>query len=141
MNASRASRLFASLLALATIGGCATAGLTPIASNQPVARQTLRPEYRVFYDALSDYGEWVLIEPLGFVFRPRVSWGSWQPYRYGFWAPTDTYGWVWISDEPFGWATDHYGEWLYDQYQGWVWLPGLDWAPAWVSWQIAGEYA
>jgi hypothetical protein len=48
---------------------------------------------------------------------------------------------VWISNEPFGWATDHYGEWLYDRYQGWVWLPALDWAPAWVSWQIAGDYA
>jgi hypothetical protein len=127
-------------LTLALASGCATAGLTPVTPTQPVARMQMRPEYRVFYDSLKDLGEWVLIEPLGFVFRPRVAWNQWQPYSDGFWAPTDAYGWVWISAEPFGWATDHYGEWLYDRFQGWVWAPGLDWAPAWVTWQVAGNY-
>ena len=58
-------------------GSCAT---TPAVepSSEPVtnsatyaARAGLRPEYRVFYDALVDYGDWVLIEPYGWVFRPR----------------------------------------------------------------------
>jgi hypothetical protein len=131
---------FATVLALAATLGCAAGGLTPIGSNQPVARQSLTPEFRVFYDALSDYGDWILIEPHGFVFRPRVAWNQWQPFEDGFWAPTDTWGWVWISAEPFGWATYHYGQWFFDRFQGWVWTPGVEWMPGSVAWTIAGDY-
>src|SRR5262245_23502367 len=141
MRNARLSPLIATLAVVVSLGGCATAGYTP-APAMPAARAGLRPEYRIFYDALTDYGDWVLIEPYGFVFRPRgVDFGSWRPYTNGFWAPSDSWGWVWISAEPFGWATFHYGTWLFDRFQGWVWVPGVDWAPAWVDWQIAGNYA
>ena len=116
---------------------CATTGLVPDSSPMPAARAGLRPEYRVFYDALVDYGYWILIEPFGWVFRPRVNFDVWNPYYDGFWSPTDAYGWVWVSAEPFGWATFHYGRWFRDDFQGWVWVPGLDWAPAWVSWNTS----
>jgi len=106
----------------------------------PAARAGLAPEYRLFYDALADYGEWVLIEPYGWLFRPSISYPTWRPYEEGFWVPTDAWGWVWNSAEPFGWATDHYGRWFRDDYQGWVWQPGLEWGPAWVDWSIAGDY-
>jgi hypothetical protein len=106
----------------------------------PAARAALLPEYRVFYDALGDYGDWTLIEPLGYVFRPRVDIARWQPYADGFWVPTDLYGWVWVSSEPFGWATYHYGRWFYDSFQGWVWVPGVDWGPAWVDWRASDSY-
>jgi hypothetical protein len=132
--------LAAQALVLASLLGCASTGLTPVDSNQPVARQALFPEYRVFYDALIDYGDWVLIEPYGFVFRPRVAWNQWQPFQDGFWAPTDAYGWVWISGEPFGWATYHYGQWLFDRFQGWVWIPGIEWMPGSVTWLASGDY-
>jgi len=128
-------------LALAGVLGCAVSappgGSLP---SQPAARLALRPEYRVFHDALADYGDWTLIEPYGFVFRPRVNFESWRPYTSGFWTPTDVYGWVWVSDEPFGWATFHYGNWLQDDYEGWVWIPGVDWGPSWVSWSTSGDY-
>ena len=127
------------LLALSQLS-CATMGLTPVPDTMPAARAGLQPEYRVFYDALQDYGDWTLIEPFGYVFRPYGNVEGWRPYQCGYWAPSDTYGWVWISAEPFGWATYHYGEWLYDRYQGWVWIPGLDWAPAWVSWEETPDY-
>ena len=115
-------------------------GLTPLPESMPAARAGLQPEYRLFYDALQDYGDWTLIEPFGYVFRPYGNVEGWRPYQYGYWAPSDVYGWVWISAEPYGWATYHYGEWLYDRYQGWVWIPGLDWAPAWVSWEETPDY-
>ncbi len=127
-------------LAVAPILGCAAGGLAPASSSQPVARQAMAPEYRVFYDALEDYGDWILIEPYGFVFRPRVAWNQWRPFEDGFWAPTDVWGWVWISAEPFGWATYHYGQWFFDRFQGWVWTPGLQWMPGAVSWTIAGDF-
>lgn len=106
----------------------------------PAARAGLLPVYRIFYDALQDYGDWILIEPYGYLFRPRVTFPDWRPYDSGFWAPTDAYGWVWISNEPFGWATYHYGRWAYDEFQGWVWKPGVDWAPAWVGWRANDQY-
>jgi hypothetical protein len=133
-----------SLLAIALVAltqlSCATVGLTPMQEPMPAARAGLLPEYRIFYDALQDYGDWTLIEPFGFVFRPYVDIENWRPYQYGYWAPSEVYGWVWISDEPFGWATYHYGDWLYDRYQGWVWIPGPDWGPAWVSWEETPDY-
>jgi hypothetical protein len=94
----------------------------------------------LFYDALQEYGDWTLIEPHGFVFRPRSTFARWQPYSDGFWVPTDLYGWVWVSAEPFGWATYHYGQWFHDDFQGWVWLPGVQWAPAWVDWRANDSY-
>ncbi len=120
---------------------CATTGLTPLPHSQPAERIGLAPEYRVFYDALKDDGDWVYVQPLGYVFRPNVNFITWRPYQDGFWVPSDLYGWVWISAESFGWATYHYGQWLYDRYYGWVWTPGLVWGPAWVAWQVAGDYA
>jgi uncharacterized protein DUF6600 len=134
-------RLLSSALALATLLSCATTGGVPAPPSMPAARLALRPEYRIFYDALQDYGDWVLIEPFGFVFHPKVDFATFRPYDDGFWAPSDTWGWVWISAEPFGWATYHYGTWFWDRYQGWVWQPGVDWGPAWVSWQLADRYA
>jgi hypothetical protein len=127
------------LLALLQLS-CATTGMTPDPVSMPAARAGLRPQYRVFYDELVDYGDWILIEPYGFVFRPRTRFNSWSPYYDGFWSPSDNYGWVWVSAEPYGWATYHYGRWLNDDYQGWVWVPGLDWAPAWVAWSASDQY-
>jgi hypothetical protein len=119
---------------------CAAGSLVPDRESMPAARASLLPEYRIFYDSLQDYGDWVLIEPFGYVFRPRVNFVAWKPYEDGFWAPTDVYGWTWISSEPFGWATYHYGTWTFDSFQGWVWVPGADWGPAWVAWNANQDY-
>jgi hypothetical protein len=107
---------------------------------QSAARMGLDPAYRAFYDALEGEGDWTLIEPWGWVFRPRVNFDSWRPYQQGWWEPSDAFGWIWYSDDPFGWVTDHYGSWFYDSYQGWVWQPGPVWGPAWVAWVSAGDY-
>ncbi len=130
----------AATLLVATQLSCATGGLTPEQHSMPAERAALQPEYRIFYDSLRDYGDWVLVEPYGFLFRPRVALASWRPYSDGFWVPTDAYGWVWASTEPFGWATYHYGRWVVDPYQGWLWRPGGDWAPAWVDWRASDGY-
>jgi hypothetical protein len=104
------------------------------------ARIGLAAPYRAFYDALEGQGDWVLIEPYGWVFRPRVNFDSWRPYQQGWWEPSDVFGWVWNSSDDFGWITDHYGSWFYDGYQGWVWQPGPVWGPAWVAWVAVGDY-
>ena len=92
----------------------------------------------VFYDGLAPYGEWVEMQDYGWSWAPRVERG-WRPYTRGQWASTDD-GWYWDSDEEFGWATYHYGRWVDDPYYGWIWVPGTEWAPAWVSWRHGNGY-
>lgn len=106
-----------------------------IASSDPDAPRS----YDTFYRKLEPYGAWRETEDYGFVWQPRASQQSrdWRPYTNGRWAYTDA-GWTWISDEPFGWATYHYGRWTRLRDVGWVWVPGEEWAPAWVSWR-SGE--
>jgi hypothetical protein len=90
-----------------------------------------------FDTSLAPYGAWVVVGAYGRVWRPHVAVG-WRPYYYGRWEWTNE-GWLWVSDEPFGWAAYHYGRWVIDSRYGWVWVPGYEWAPAWVSWRYSGD--
>ncbi len=97
--------------------------------------------YTTFYNKLEPYGDWIETGDYGYVFHPREaeSSRSWRPYTDGRWVYTDA-GWTWISEEPFGWATYHYGRWTRLRGVGWVWVPGNQWAPAWVSWRKGNDY-
>ncbi len=109
-------------------------------ASMPAAKLGLAPQLRPFHDELLEYGDWILIEPLGWVFRPRVNTVAWRPYQDGRWIASYSYGWIWESNEDFGWITDHYGFWFYDEFQGWVWQPYGAWAPAWVAWVQVGDF-
>jgi len=93
-------------------------------------------EFGDFYTGLSDYGSWVETPEYGYVFIPdrQAQVRDWRPYTYGRWIWT-SYGWTWVSEEPFGWATYHYGRWAYIGSYGWAWVPGYTWGPAWVAWR------
>ena len=96
--------------------------------------------YSTFYNKLDPYGDWIETGDYGYVFHPRQAQSSrWRPYTDGRWVYTDA-GWTWISEEPFGWATYHYGRWTRLRGIGWVWVPGNQWAPAWVSWRKSPDY-
>jgi hypothetical protein len=97
--------------------------------------------YSVFYRKLEPYGDWMETSDYGYVFQPRqaAEGRDWRPYTDGHWIYTDA-GWTWLSDEKFGWATYHYGRWIRLRGVGWVWVPGEQWAPAWVSWRQGGDY-
>lgn len=92
-----------------------------------------------FYDNLSSYGNWIERPSYGWVWTPSQVSSSWRPYQDGHWVWTDQ-GWTWISEEPYGWATYHYGRWYDDPEIGWSWVPGDEWAPAWVDWQAGDDY-
>jgi hypothetical protein len=104
-------------------------------SDRPTA------SYNTFYTKLDPYGEWRQTSDYGYVWQPREAERSrsWRPYTDGHWVYTDS-GWTWISEEPFGWATYHYGRWTRLRNIGWVWVPGDEWAPAWVSWRKSDDY-
>jgi hypothetical protein len=110
------------------------------ASAQFYSQQHSRAQVDVgtFYDGLAPYGDWIEMPNYGWSWAPRVERG-WRPYTRGQWVMTDD-GWFWDSDEKFGWAAYHYGRWVNDPYYGWVWVPGTEWAPAWVSWRHGNGY-
>ena len=95
--------------------------------------------FGTFYDNLAPYGEWIAMEGGTYAWRPLQTEAGWRPYLNGHWIWTDD-GWYWDSDEPWSWATYHYGRWYCDDYYGWIWVPGYDWAPAWVEWRYGGDY-
>lgn len=45
-----------------------------------------------------------------------------------------------ISLLHWGWAPFHYGRWFYNDPYGWMWMPGHEWAPAWVTWGYCNGY-
>lgn len=94
-----------------------------------------------FYNDLSPYGDWIYTPDYGYVWRPYFDRNEcFRPYSSaGRWVNT-RFGWTWASDYEWGWATFHYGRWYFDDYLGWMWIPGTEWAPAWVSWGYYDNY-
>jgi hypothetical protein len=92
-----------------------------------------------FYENLSPYGEWFQEPSYGWCWTPYDVQADWRPYSDGHWEYSD-YGWSWASNEPWGWASYHYGRWFFDDSYGWVWVPGTEWAPAWVAWRYGDDY-
>ncbi len=110
---------------------------TPVVMDRPVER----PEWDgLFRERLSPYGNWVSVSGYGDCWDPSVGGrGDWRPYVDGSWGWSDQ-GWSWVSNEPFGWATYHYGRWVRVARYGWVWVPGMEWAPAWVAWRSGNSH-
>lgn len=114
-------------------------GCASVSSAQVEHHGGFGVSFSAFYSSLSTYGEWIPADGGVYGWRPMGVAVGWRPYMYGRWAWTDD-GWYWVSDEPWGWAVFHYGRWYYDDYYGWIWIPGYDWAPAWVEWRYGGPY-
>ena len=131
-----------SLLALLLLGPAAGAALAQASLSAEVhvgPSGGASVDLGFFYDDLAPYGNWIERPNYGWAWAPRSVSASWQPYQNGHWVWTDQ-GWTWVTDEPYGWATYHYGRWYQDPEIGWAWVPGNDWAPAWVSFQEGGDY-
>jgi hypothetical protein len=109
--------------------------------QRPVSVSTNDYDYSVFYNRLSSHGHWFESPQYGYIWQPSLarSANDWRPYTHGSWAYSDL-GWTWLSTEPFGWATYHYGRWVLLRNVGWCWVPGNEWAPAWVCWKSGGNY-
>lgn len=134
-------RAFAPSLFLAlfvAVAGCATSyGQTEIRASMRSPGSQVDVSY--FYENLSPYGEWFQEPSYGWCWTPYDLSADWRPYSDGHWEYTD-YGWAWAANEPWGWAPYHYGRWFFDDSYGWVWVPGTEWAPAWVAWRYGDDY-
>ena len=124
---------------LAVVAGLASGVLLLTAPRPATASVSFGVSVDLFHDQLSPYGNWVRSPRFGLAWTPRGVERGWRPYVYGHWAYTD-YDWTWVSDEEWGWATYHYGRWYFDPELGWLWVPGDQWAPAWVAWRSDDDY-
>ncbi len=117
-----------------------------LASSVISARAGLEVSGSISIQAEADFraplvpiGTWVSVGAYGQCWRPASVAVEWRPYCSGHWVWTDC-GWYWETDEPWAWACYHYGCWVYDPTYFWIWVPGVQWAPAWVSWRVGGGY-
>jgi hypothetical protein len=110
----------------------------PGAAPAPAPGPGSEVNYDYFHDQLAPYGTWMNMPGYGWVFSPTAAaTPGWRPYcNAGHWVYTDD-GWFWQSDYPWGEIAFHYGRWLYTVSNGWLWVPGYDYAPAWVCWRHA----
>lgn len=103
--------------------------------------QSYGVDFETFHDQLAPYGDWVYSDRWGEVWIPEDVPDNFQPYGTdGYWADTDEYGWMWVSDYEWGDIPFHYGRWVNDPDDGWLWIPGYVWSPAWVIWRSNGQY-
>jgi hypothetical protein len=95
-----------------------------------------------FDGALAPHGEFFDVPGLGRVWRPRarIVGAGFVPYATGGRWVYAMNAWTFDSPWSFGWVVFHYGQWVDLPELGWVWVPGSDWAPAWVEWQFGGGY-
>ena len=86
---------------------------------------------------LYNYGSWYDVPTYGRVWRPASVDADWVPFRSGRWCWYSSFGWTWISYEPWGWIPYHYGRWANVNGYGWSWVPGpryVSWCPGAVNW-------
>jgi hypothetical protein len=115
-------------------------GLLALNLGLAPAARAASEDVAMFYDDLSQYGQWVDYEKYGPVWRPSQVSEDWRPYTDGRWVPTQE-GNVFETQEPWGYATYHYGNWMPTQEYGWVWVPGRTWYPSTVEWRSSPETA
>ncbi len=100
---------------------------------------SLPAEVAAYGATLDRGGAWRTEAPYGAVWYPTVA-TDWRPYYNGRWVWLPRFGWTWVSDDPWGWPTHHYGRWDVSLQGRWFWVPGPQWAAAWVGWAIADGY-
>jgi hypothetical protein len=105
-----------------------------------VAETRLPQELSDFEGELDANGEWINLQPYGWVWKPGHVDADWRPYYNGSWTWLSLGGWTWVPYEPWGWAPFHYGRWGWGPSFGWYWIPASMWGPAWVDWWWGYDY-
>jgi len=79
---------------------------------------------------LYSYGSWFSCGGSGYGWRPFGVGAAWSPFAGGQWISDPTFGWTYMSSQPWGWAPYHYGGWLFDTgCGGWFYSPPAFYGP------------
>jgi hypothetical protein len=85
---------------------------------------TASPYYAPGFADLYTYGAFNNCGGYGYAWRPFGAGLGWSPFTNGQWFLDPTFGWTWMSYQPWGWAPFHYGGWLFDgSCGGWFYSP------------------
>ena len=141
----RTALLFA--LALGTsLTALAPASANPMAQPPaPGGQQQEQPgqqpgqENNEVQQVLARYGQFLKHEKYGDVWKPTQVAQGWRPYEPCHWVYNQEMK-AWYFDDKTEWGNivHHYGRWTLDAQQGWLWVPGSDFSPGWVSWEMRG---
>jgi uncharacterized protein DUF6600/FecR-like protein len=85
---------------------------------------TNSPYYTSGFADLFTYGSFSSCGGYGLGWRPYGVGLAWSPFSTGQWMWDPSFGWTWMSAQPWGWAPYHYGGWLFDAgCGGWFYAP------------------
>ncbi len=101
-------------------------GRTENVSNATTAalQYTGSPYYAPGFADLYTYGAFSSCGAYGYGWRPFGAGFGWSPFTNGQWIADPSFGWTWVSFQPWGWAPYHYGGWLFDtSCGGWFYSP------------------
>ena len=96
-----------------------------------------------FYQELLPDGAWFKLAGQSWVWQPQAAQrdAAWRPYLHaGNWTRYEN-NWFWASSYAWGAIVFHYGRWYRHTTTGWVWVPGTQWCPAWVDWQLTDTHS
>jgi len=89
---------------------------------------------------LARYGQFMKHEKYGDVWKPTQVAQGWRPYEPCNWVfNQEMKAWFYDDKSEWGAIVHHYGRWTLDQQQGWLWVPGGEFGPGWVSWEMRGN--
>ena len=95
-------------------------------ATSAVEQYTSSPYYAAGFGSLYSYGSFFNCGGYGFGWRPFGAGYGWSPFTDGQWILDPSFGWTWMSFQPWGWAPYHYGGWLFDSAcGGWFYSPPL----------------
>jgi hypothetical protein len=90
------------------------------------AQYTSASYYAPGYADLYTYGSFFDCGGYGYGWRPFGVGFGWSPFSAGQWMWDPSFGWTFMSSQPWGWAPYHYGGWLFDaSCGGWFYSPPL----------------
>jgi len=93
-------------------------------ATSSATQYTGSPYYTSGFADLFTYGSWFSCGGYGYGWRPFGAGFGWSPFAMGQWIWDPTYGWTYLSSQPWGWAPYHYGGWLFDaSCGGWLYSP------------------
>jgi FecR protein len=79
------------------------------AGTNATLQYTSSPYYASGFADLSTYGAWSSCGGYGFGWRPFGVGYGWSPFGVGQWIWDPSFGWTYLSSQPWGWAPYHYG--------------------------------
>jgi len=84
------------------------------------------PYYAPGFADLYTYGAFSNCGAYGYGWRPFGASYGWSPFTNGQWIMDPSFGYTWVSYQPWGWAPYHYGGWLFDaSCGGWFYSPPI----------------